>query len=195
MADIETRLGGIALLTLQLGDGATTMFPRATIYNGGIVPVAAVNLDHVGLGMYRAEWTPPYAGGFTAVYRVFSDIPHSSLADYEFSNDRIFVEEPEDEPMLAVVYDEASDALLVNVWVLCDGLQVTSVTSCEVRIYSADNTLLFPMISSSAADGHGVFRLSKTTPGLTGNRLYSCHLRVTTPTHVIDGRKAFKVVP
>jgi len=194
VADIETQLGDTARLTLQLADGVTTLFPRATIYNGGIVPVAAVNLDHVGLGMYRADWIPPYAGGFTAVYRVFSDAPRTSLADYEFSQDRIFVDEPDDEPMLAVVYDDIADTLLINVWVLRDGLQVTAVTSCEVRVYNDDNTLLFPMIFDAAADTQGVFRLSKMTPGLVENRLYSCHLKVTTPTHVIEGRKAFKAV-
>lgn len=193
MADLDVELGAATRLALLLADGATGLFPRATIYNGSMVPVAAVDLPHTGLGIYRAPWTPPYPGLFNVVYRVFSDAGHTSLADYEFSEDTVAALTPPDEPQLGASYDETGDQLRIDTWLLRRGAQVLTVTACEVRVYDADDNLLFTL-TDSAPDGQGVFRMVKTAPGLVENVNYSCAVKITLPTHVIEGRRGFKTV-
>lgn len=193
MADLSCELGEATRLSLLLADGVTSKFPRATVYNGSAVPVAAVDLVHTGLGLYRASWSPPYAGLFNVVYRVFDDAGHTQLSDYEHSEDMVVASVPPDEPMFGASYDSDADELRFDVWVLRRGAQVVGVTSCEVRVYDADDSLMFT-ITDAAADGQGVFRLVRAAPGLIQNRNYSVGLRVTLPTHVVESRRGFKTV-
>ncbi len=193
MADLDVELGAATRLSLLLADGSTVLFPRATIFNGSMVPVAAFDLVHTGLGIYRASWTPPFAGLFNVVYRVFDDAGRTQLSDYEFAEDTVAALVPPDEPMLGASYDQTSDELRFDVWVLRRGAQVLGVTSCEVRVYDADNALLFT-VTDAAPDAQGVFRMTKLAPPITENRNYSCAVKVTLPTHVVEGRRGFKTV-
>lgn len=193
MADLSVELGAATRLSLLLTDGVTGKFPRATIYNGSMVPVAAVDLVHTGLGVYRAPWTPPYAGLFNVVYRVFDDAGHTILADYEFSADTVVAITPPDEPMLGVSYDVDTDTVRFDAWLLRRGAQVANVLTCEVRVYNADDAILFT-VTDAAPDGQGVFRMNRVTPGLVENSNYSCAVRITLATHTVEGRRGFKTV-
>lgn len=193
MADLNCELGEATRLSLLLADGATSKHPRATVYNGSAVPVAAVDLTHTGIGLYRASWSPPYAGLFNVVYRVFDDAGHTQLSDYEHVADTVVANVPPDEVLFGASYDPDVDELRMDVWVLRRGAQVVGLTSCEVKIYDADDSLLFT-VTDAAPDAQGVFRLLRATPGLAANRNYSVGLRVTLPTHVVESRRSFKTV-
>jgi hypothetical protein len=189
-------LGESFRLALQLEDGGAGLFPRATIYNGSVVPVAAVDLDHTALGLYRKLYTPAAAKEFDVVYRVFTDAGRTTESDYERVTEKIVVTVPPDEPWLGVVYDDLADDLLVNVHLMRRGARVTAnLTSCTVTVYDADDSVFLGPVTDNAADGEGVFRFSFNGPGLTDDRNYVVKIEVALSTHTVLGQKGFKAVP
>lgn len=188
-------LGDSVRLALQLEDGDTGQFPRATVYNGSVVPVAAVDLDHTGLGLYRQLYTPTKEADFDVVYRVFSDAGRTSEADYERVTEKLIVRKPPDEPWLGVVYDYSTDELRVNVHLLRRGDRVTAnLVDCTVTIYDDDDNVAIGPTTDSSADGEGVFRFLFSSPGLIDNRNYVAKIEVELTTHTVLGQKGFKVI-
>lgn len=190
--DIEVVLGSAARLGLEITDGSNSLFPRATIYNGGPVPLATVDLANVSLGLYRGLWTPPYAGAFDIVYRVFSDAGHTTLADYENGFDRVLATTPDDEPLLGAAYDDNAGVLRLEASLSRRGLALTppTVVSVDLDVYDADDNILFS-VSDLAPDGQGLFRMTKTAPGLIADRLYSVRMTFTTSYGTVVGRRGF----
>lgn len=190
--DIEVVLGSPARLGLELTDGSNALFPRATVYNGGPVPLTTVDLANVSLGLYRALWTPPYAGAFDIVYRVFSDVGHTVLADYEHGFDRVLASAPDDEPLLGAAYDDGAATLRMEASLSRRGVALTSptVTAATLDVYDADDNILFT-VSDLAPDSQGLFRMTKVSPGLIADRLYSVRMTFTTSYGSVVARRGF----
>jgi len=82
---------------------------------------------------------------------------------------------------LIPVYDEDSDSLTFLVFVLQDGVLLTSgLTLCAVEVFNKVHTSQFSVSSASATNG--VFVLVKSSPGLVKNTSYYAKIDVT-----IDG--------
>jgi hypothetical protein len=64
------------------GDGATGLFPRTRIYDGGGSVIATLNLTGVAEGVYGASWTPAVEGFYTAITQFFTDSGHTTDAGY-----------------------------------------------------------------------------------------------------------------
>lgn len=197
MPALEAELGETVRLALQLEDGVTSLYPRATIYNGSPVPVAAVDLDHTAMGMYRANWVPGYASNYNVVYRVFSDAGRTNELDYERVMENVSVSTPPDEVRLGVVFDDVADELLVNIHVLRRGIRVEAaqLSSCTLTVFDDDDSVYLGPLADAAPDGEGVFRFSFASPNLTDNRNYVVKAELTLTTHSIVGQKGFKAVP
>jgi hypothetical protein len=59
-------------LSLQLDDGAATLYPSAHVYRGATQEVV-VPLAHVALGRYSGLWTPATSSDYVVVFIVYSD--------------------------------------------------------------------------------------------------------------------------
>lgn len=193
MSMIDANPGDPVKLGLQLVDGESDVYPRATIFNGNgsPVPVGAVNLDHKSLGFYRADWMPPCPGRYFAVYRVFTDPGRTAEGDFERALDTISVWEW-DPPILGVAYDDVAQTLRLEASLNRHGRPVPppTVVSADITVYSGDDAVLFT-VSDSTPDSQGMFRLTRTSPGLVADRLYSVHVAVTTTCGTVVGRRGF----
>ena len=67
-------------LSLNLEDGDTAKYPRATIYSNGSL-VGTVDLGHIGQGRYSGTWIPGALAGYDALFLVFDDAGHSVESD------------------------------------------------------------------------------------------------------------------
>jgi hypothetical protein len=68
-------------------------------------------------------------------------------------------------------YDQINDRLEGLIWVEQGNLISSASTSCTVKWYDKDGTLLFTLVDA-APDSQGIFKVEKTTPGLAGDRVY-----------------------
>jgi len=190
---IEAYAGVPVQLALTATDGATNLYPRATIFNGNgsAVPVGAVNLDHKSIGFYRAEILLA-PGIYRAVYRNFLDAGRTTLdTGREHDQDDIIVH-PLDVPRLGVAYDDQSDTLLVEVTLSRGGapMPAAELSAAKIDVYDADDNLLLTE-SDLAPDTLGVFRLQRSAPGLVADRLYYVRVEVTTTSGVVTANKGF----
>lgn len=81
------------LLELVLTDGNSTRFPRVTVYNSGGALVATVDLTNTTDGLYQGSYTPTTLGHFSALYTVYSDAGHTTVApQYDRVADHIFIQ-------------------------------------------------------------------------------------------------------
>jgi hypothetical protein len=74
---VPATVGTAVPIAMILEDGNESQFPQAEIYNGGSFPLSVLNLVHKGRGRYEANWTPPIAGVFAAIFIVYSDSAHT----------------------------------------------------------------------------------------------------------------------
>lgn len=80
---IRIPAGDTIPLTLELSDGSTAMFPRALLYDGAGTLLATVNLTALSNGLYvNFTQVMPSSGFVEAVYIVYSDSGHTTLAAY-----------------------------------------------------------------------------------------------------------------
>lgn len=78
---IEASINASLLLELVLADGSTTRFPQATVYNDAGSLVATVDLAHVASGLYQGAYTPATPGHFSAIFIVYTDAGHTTVAN------------------------------------------------------------------------------------------------------------------
>ncbi len=89
---IEAVTGASLVLELVLADGSTTRFPRATVYDSAGALHATVNLTHVATGLYQGSYTPAVAGHFSAIFIVYTDAGHTTVANqYDREAEHILV--------------------------------------------------------------------------------------------------------
>jgi hypothetical protein len=199
MADIEVFVGETVPLSHNATDGNTGLYSRATIFNGGMIPISAINLDHKMIGLYRADHAALGAGSYVAVYRFFTDAARTTKADYEQKTDKIRVRDPvadgtiKEEAMLGVSYDGDTDTLLVDVYLLRNGQTAFDVVSCVADFYDSDDNLVFSL-TDSAPDGEAIFRMTKPAPALVEDALYNVQMSIVTPARTVVGSKGFKVI-
>lgn len=72
--------GEVVQLSITLEDGATTLFPKASVINAAGATVAAISLTHIAFGMYQGNHTVLSSAQFTVVYEVFSNVGRTVLA-------------------------------------------------------------------------------------------------------------------
>ena len=190
---VETFAGLPAKLGVTATDGSTGLYLRATIFNGNgsPVPITAVNLDHKSIGFYRADVTLA-TGRYFAVYRNFTDAGRTTLdPDREHDQDVIVVH-PFDTPRIGVAYDDLTDILIVEVTLSRNGAPVLApeLLTTTVTVYDSDDNAIFS-VSDLAPDGQGVFRLTKSTPGLIADRLYYTEVEVSTSAGTVTAQKGF----
>jgi hypothetical protein len=199
MADIDVFVGETVPLSHNATDGNTGLYSRATIFNGGMIPISAINLDHKMIGLYRADHAALSAGNYVAVYRFFTDAARTTKADYQQNTDKIRVRDPvadgnvKEEAMLGVSYDGDNDTLLTDVYLLRNGQTAFDVISCTADFYDADDNLVFSL-SDDAPDGEAIFRMTRLAPGLVEDALYNVQMSIVTPTRTVVGSKGFKVI-
>lgn len=192
---IETWAGIPAQLALTATDGRADLYPRATVFNGNAspIPVGAVNLEHRMLGFYRASIALPGPGIYRAVYRNFLDPARTTVdRDREQDQDTIIVR-PLDTPLLGVAYDQKIDTLFVEVSVGRNGqpMPASELLEAQVTVYDADDHAMWT-IEDLLPDGRGVYRLTRTSPGLTAERLYHVHVRIQTQgAGTVEANKGF----
>jgi len=70
------------------------------------------------------------------------------------------------------VYSSESDVLTVNAWLTCEGICVDDALQCTFELYDDAGALVFDGLSSNEPDGRGVFRLTRSEPGLAADKSY-----------------------
>jgi hypothetical protein len=81
------NIGETVRLGLQLSDGAIDQYPRAFIYQGGIL-AAAVALTHVAQGFYQGLWVPEGEAQYDVLYIVYADSPRTVVnLSYDYSSE------------------------------------------------------------------------------------------------------------
>lgn len=68
-------------LVVLLEDGASSMYPLASVYRNGTLE-ASVSLTHQSLGRYRGTWNPATTGFYDVLYRVYTDPSMTLEGDY-----------------------------------------------------------------------------------------------------------------
>lgn len=91
------------------------------------------------------------------------------------------------------VYDETPDTLYVEVTAERHGQPVTvaDLVSATIAVYDADDNLVFTLVDV-APDTLGVFRATKTAPGLVADRLYYARVTVVTTSDTAVGNRGFQ---
>lgn len=77
-------------------------------------------------------------------------------------------------------YNKTTDTLVGQVWIESQNLVVTSPTNCSVTWYDEAETAMFT-ITDPTPDARGVFQVTKSAPGLQGNKAYYAEAAVTVP--------------
>lgn len=89
---LRATLNEPVLLSSQLSDGETTLYPRVKLYNTVGAVVHTAGLSHVENGLYSITYTPVTEGFYTAVYQVFSDAGFTTAAgEYDIEAETIEV--------------------------------------------------------------------------------------------------------
>jgi hypothetical protein len=93
---------------------------------------------------------------------------------------------------MGVAYDHQASVLRIDVSLNRNGRPVPppTVVSAVISVYDADDSVLFTA-SDVSPDGQGMFRMTRTSPGLVADRLYSVHISITTSCGVVVGRRGF----
>jgi hypothetical protein len=76
-------------IRLQLGDGATGLYPIARIRNQSDQIVADVVLTHIANGFYTGQFVASEPGVFSAVYMIYTDAGHTTLSGYTLESEQI----------------------------------------------------------------------------------------------------------
>lgn len=85
MSTTKLAVGELVPLELQIGDGATGLFPRALVYDASGALIATKNLAHVANGRYANDTlVMPGANNayIAATYVVYTDAGYTTLAQY-----------------------------------------------------------------------------------------------------------------
>lgn len=70
------------------------------------------------------------------------------------------------------VYANSADTITVNAWLVDHGNMVTAPVDCTFTLYDDSGSTVFSALFSDSADANGVFRLTKTAPGLAYDKSY-----------------------
>lgn len=97
---MQIKIGQTIPLTLQLGDGATNKFIKATIVKPDGSTLQTANLAHASLGMYfnSAVLMPAIYEFLAVVYEVYSDSGHTTLDLSYDKNNEVFALDSEIQP-------------------------------------------------------------------------------------------------
>jgi len=134
--------------------------------------------------------------------------PSSGVADFEAGSNTTYIAEavsptPDDtkyrgeiiagvgaeaymEVGLAVLFDETTNILKADVWLLSDGQTVTDPTQVTFQVFDGAAPSPFINITDSSPDARGVFHLTKSNPGMVANTMYAAKASITHASTVTD---------
>jgi len=97
-----------------------------------------------------------------------------------------FIEIDEDHHLIGcvanAVYANSSNTLTVNAWLSDHGRPVTDPIDCTFTLYNDAGAPVFSELFSDSPDANGVFRLTKTSPGLSHDKSYYGKVEIYTGT-------------
>jgi len=85
-------------------------------------------------------------------------------------------------------FDPIAELLTGQVWIERGNTVVANPISVSVTWYNSDGTALFTM-TDSAPDAQGIFKVSRSTPGLVRNRSYYAVALLNLPTGIVTSAK------
>ena len=157
---------------------AEVRFFRVSPMSGELVPATEFGVDGVVSLVKQASETGFYGaalnldgvepGQFVLLFRALIGGTSAINVDYL----RVEGDGRERRCVANAVYSGESDALTVNAWLTCEGGCVEGALQCGFELYDDEGELVFDGLTSSEADGRGVFRLTRSAPGLAADRSY-----------------------
>lgn len=91
MSLIKCEPGDTISLSYNATDRATSLYPKAFIYDTSGNEITTVNLAHVANGLYQGAYTPDGAYKILTVHYIpYSDAGRTTEADYESAEDKIY---------------------------------------------------------------------------------------------------------
>jgi len=168
----------------QIASGAITSTEAPALANlDAAVSTRSAPGDAMGLtaGAVDQVWDEPLAG------HAIVGTTGAALGDTAASSYRPNV-------MASFAFDQATNAIDGNVWLVVEGQLLTSVTSASAEFYGSDGTLLFPALTDLAPDAQGVFHVSKVNPDFSPGEQIYCRLAIVTPSGTYTSLKGLQVV-
>ena len=160
-------IGEAVPLQIQVGDGRVDLYPQVTVHTiTGAVAVGPLDLPHFSGGLYGSSHIFTADGQFTAVYRLYEDAGHLTLADYDVEAESI--EATADKTnilkMLGIVHHNTVEDMFTY-----DGSG--NLTSVRVRAYDTETNALAAKASSPANGTIGLLFSWNITAQYSGGRL------------------------
>jgi len=151
---LVSQIDGSLSLDVRIGtDGVLTLAKQAgqTGFWGGAVDIATLDPAQYVI-LFKAV-----IGGTTSIAVDFLEI--------------------EEDPHLIgcvanAVYSNSADALTVNAWLVDQGRHVADPIDCTFTLYDDAGSPVFSELYSDSPDANGVFRLTKSAPGLSHDKTY-----------------------
>ena len=180
------RLLNVAAITNLPGSTHVLVAEYTVTGNIGGVDIGGVDEDHILLvdtlfDISSDVWNEPLAG------HTIAGTTGAALGDAAASSYRPNV-------MASFAFDQATNAIDGNVWLVVEGQLLTSVTSASAEFYGSDGTLLFPALTDLAPDAQGVFHVSKVNPDFSPGEQIYCRLAIVTPSGTYTSLKGLQVV-
>ena len=164
---LRATIGEALPLQIQVGDGRADLYPQVSVhdYTGAIV-VGPLDLPHFAGGLYGSIHTFNSEGNFTAIYRIYTDVGHTTAADYDVEAESI--EATYDKTnilkMLGIVHHNTVEDMFTY-----DG--AGNLTSVRVRAYDSDTNALAAKATSPANGTVGLLFLWNITALYSSGRL------------------------
>ena len=178
---IPSYLNSPVLLSAQIGDGNTALFPVATVKNLLGATIATISLAHVGLGKYTNPWTPTVIGQYTVTVIPYKDAPHTLIdTNYDFGEDKYDITPRNTnivlgipQTMLSLVtaeFEQIITATVQNEY----GAGINTDVPPLISITTATGSVLLPNTSMGAPISAGVYQYVFLIPqnmGVTSIRI------------------------
>lgn len=172
--DLQDDEEGIAWPTTHTHDTETTISGTTFVRKVVILSPYTVAITPAG------GWVVSCTGANHNIQDVYTNLTGPTfLPNNSAGLVRTDVAEKPTEGHIAAAYNNPTSLLRMTVWVVRLGAQVLVPTSCVVKWYNPDGTLLFTVANSGAADAQGVFQIDRASTLLVSNTAYYAEITVT----------------
>lgn len=86
--------------------------------------------------------------------------------------------ELEKEVMMNVGFDDDTNILTFETWLEIEGVIETAVTNAKLSLRDEDGTEVFTGLSNATPDANGVFKMTKSAPGLSADTTYYAKMAI-----------------